>query len=287
MTRRCSQRQFLLRPSALTNQIFAYCLALASLRTGVVIHAFCVLSDHWHGVVSDPDGRLPEFLEHVHKLVAKALNASFDRWENFWSSDPPSCVRLEDDYAVLREIVYTLANPVRAGLVSHGDDWPGLRTTTREVGRGASRTVRKPKVFFRKEKGQPESVTLRITPPVFSGLTPNEVAVRIDRSVEARETEIRVEFEATNRTFLGGVAVRRVSPFDVPKTRAPRRNPSPKVAAADVTVRAAAIARIKKFVDDYRSAFARWRQGIRDVLFPAGTYALRLLAAVPCTAPAG
>src|SRR5262245_1087303 len=84
VTRRCTQRQFRLRPSALTNQIVAYCLALAADRTGVLLHAVCVLSDHWRGVVSDPQARLPEFLGYYHKLVAKAVNASLGRWENLW-----------------------------------------------------------------------------------------------------------------------------------------------------------------------------------------------------------
>jgi hypothetical protein len=40
ITRRCSQRQFLLRPSDVTNSIFLYVLALAAKRFGVEVHAF-------------------------------------------------------------------------------------------------------------------------------------------------------------------------------------------------------------------------------------------------------
>ncbi len=122
VTRRCTQRQFLLRPSELTNQIFAYCLALAAAQTGVAVHAFCVLSDHWHGILSDPEGRAPEFLEIAHKLMAKCINASLGRWENLWSSEQPSIVCLEDDEALLEKIVYTLCNPTAAGLVAHGHE---------------------------------------------------------------------------------------------------------------------------------------------------------------------
>ena len=288
VTRRCTQRQFLLRPSALVNQIFAYCLALAAERTGVIVHAFCVLSDHWHGVVSDPDARLPEFLEHVHKLVAKAVNASLGRWENLWSSEQPSIVRLEDDDAVLQKIVYTLANPVEAGLVSHGDRWPGLRCTAHEAARGGRRTVRRPKVFFRQDGGLPGTIELRITPRViFADLSTAERAARVKRAVEAREQEIRGELGAAGRTFMGADAVRRVRPFDSPKTVEPRRDLSPRVAAGEPTARVAAIRRIKTFLAEYRDAFEKWKAGLREVFFPYGTYALRLLARVPCAAPSG
>ncbi|MEO8899932.1 MAG: hypothetical protein ABI627_00275 [Polyangiaceae bacterium] len=126
VTRRCTHRQFLLRPSRLTNQIVRYSLALAASQSGIVLHAACVMSNHWHGVVSDPDGRLPEFLERFHRLVARAQNASLGRWENFWSSDKASAVLLVSEAGVLEKIAYTLANPTVAGLVHSPFEWPGV-----------------------------------------------------------------------------------------------------------------------------------------------------------------
>jgi len=48
VTRRCAQRQFLLRPSKATSETFLFVLALAAQRFGVRVHAFCVLSNHVH-----------------------------------------------------------------------------------------------------------------------------------------------------------------------------------------------------------------------------------------------
>ena len=79
VTRRCTQRQFLLKPCTVINQIFLYCLALALARTGVVVHAFVVLSNHYHAVVTDPEGKLPEFLAYFHRLVATCVNATLGR----------------------------------------------------------------------------------------------------------------------------------------------------------------------------------------------------------------
>jgi putative transposase len=48
VTRRCSERRFFLKPSPLTSEIFLYVLAVAARRYGVLVHAFCVLSNHCH-----------------------------------------------------------------------------------------------------------------------------------------------------------------------------------------------------------------------------------------------
>ena len=59
VTRRCTQRQFLLKPSRRTNELVRYCLAVAARKTGVLVHAVCFMSNHWHGVITDPLARLP------------------------------------------------------------------------------------------------------------------------------------------------------------------------------------------------------------------------------------
>ncbi len=64
VTRRCSERRFFLRPSKATSDIFRFVLAVAASRYDIRIHAFCVLSNHFH-LVTDPHARLPEF----HRLL--------------------------------------------------------------------------------------------------------------------------------------------------------------------------------------------------------------------------
>jgi len=76
ITRRCTQRQFLLRPDRETTNASIYCLALAAQRTAMHVPAFLAHSNHHHTVVVDTRGRMPEFLELFHKLVAKHQNAS-------------------------------------------------------------------------------------------------------------------------------------------------------------------------------------------------------------------
>ena len=47
ITRRVTQRLFLLKPSRQVNEAFLYCLAVAAEKFGVEVHAYCVLRATW------------------------------------------------------------------------------------------------------------------------------------------------------------------------------------------------------------------------------------------------
>src|ERR1700730_6303517 len=94
LSRRCTQRQFLLRPSAEVEHIYLYCLGEAAARYRVTVYAWIAMSNHQHLIVRDNEGNLPEFIGHLNKMLAKALNARLGRWENFWAAEQPSAVHL-------------------------------------------------------------------------------------------------------------------------------------------------------------------------------------------------
>jgi hypothetical protein len=279
ITRRCTQRQFLLRPSSLTNQVFTYCLAVAAEETGVQIHGVAVLSNHWHGVVSDPLGTLPEFLALLHKLVAKALNALLGRWENFWSSDKTSVVRLVDEHEVLDKMAYVQANPTTAGLVKSPDLWPGL--LSRHV--GETLEVEMPDVFFDDEGQLPHEATLQLVrPPIYRELDTRELDALLVQEVGKRVRRARGEMRQVGKSFLGPKTVLRQATSAQPKTPEPRRNLSPRIACKSTEHRVRALNDLKRFLGRYREAWARWRNGDRQVEFPFGTYAMRLRDGVRC-----
>jgi REP element-mobilizing transposase RayT len=200
VTRRCTQRQFLLKPSRRTNQLVRYCLAVAARKTGVLLHAVCVMSNHWHGVLTDPQARLPEFLEHFHRLLARSQNASLGRWENLWSTDKTSVVLLVSDEDVLEKMAYTIANPTAAGLVRTPREWPGVVTQRM----GEHTRVDMPDVFFDPEGGLPESVTLEFTrPPIYLQLDARRLALHLATAVQRRVRDAREELARQGRKFLG------------------------------------------------------------------------------------
>lgn len=270
---------FLLRPDARTTHVYLYCLALAAAKTGVQVLAFVAMSNHHHLVVHDPEGRLPEFYEHLHKLLAKALNHRWSRWENFWSTEPTCATLLVEAQDVIRKIVYTLANPVREHLVDLARHWPGATSLGLTMGNGAMRIPR-PKGFFRDQGPTPAVAELAVdVPGGFDGRA--EWAGYLSQELSAIEQAAALERRATGKRVLGRSAVSRMSAFDAPTSSPPRRTLRPWVAAKRKEARLAALDALMAFWADYRIALAAIGSRAKRVLFPQGTYRWRHLG-LPC-----
>jgi REP element-mobilizing transposase RayT len=283
VTRRCSERRFFLRPSALTNQIFLYVLAVAAQKHQIFIHAACVMSNHYHLIVTDPDARLPAFVQYLDGLVARATNALLGRRGGLWDSTVSfSAVSNETTVDIVRKTAYALANPVAAGLVRDGREWPGVRTAVEQLGT-ATLVVQRPKVFFGEDGDMPESAefALSVAPGFSSSLQFREAVAAELHSVEERT---RRDMGARERKFLGVARVLAQDPFSSPADREPWRCVSPRVAAIDKWKRLEALSRIARFVHEYRAALSALKAGIRDVVFPAGTYLMRIAHGVRCAA---
>lgn len=282
ITRRVLLRLFLLRPSPDTNRIFLYCLAYAAWKTRVALHVFCAMSNHWHGALTDPEGRLPEFLQVFHRLVAAALNVSLARVENLWAAEATSVVRLDHPDDILEKLAYVIANPVTAGLVKHPADWPGVITR----GLGESFIVTRPKSFFREDGNMPEQITLTCTlPPALAGMGMEAAKRRIRRLVQEHVRRARRTIRAEGRTFLGADGVRTMPLDRSGTTPEPRRKRRPTFVAREPERREAALRRQRAFRTAYRVAFDRWRGGDRNVRFPEGTYRMRVLHRAQCGPP--
>jgi REP element-mobilizing transposase RayT len=284
VTRRCSERRFFLRPSDATNGTFLYVLALAAQRYGVEIHAVCVLSNHYHLLLTDPAASLPAFMQYLDSLVARATNASLGRWEGFWASAASySAVAHDSPEDVISKAAYVLANPVAAGLVRHGREWPGIWTAPEQIG-SAKLTAVRPKVFFSADGYLPESVELELTvPPGFASV--REFQERLSEALTELEEQSRRELASKGRGVLGVARVLAQKPLAHPASGEPRRKLNPRVAARDKWKRIEALSRLVDFLRAYREAWSARRAGVRGVLFPAGTYLLRVLHGVECAAP--
>jgi putative transposase len=282
VTRRCSQRQLLLRPSQVTNQTVGYLLALAANRFQVEVHAYCVMSNHLHLVVSDPEARLPAFTQFFDSLVARSMNAWLARWENFWAPTSYSAVALHGPADVVDKSAYVLANPVAAGLVRRGRSWPGLWSAPERLGVGHLEFQR-PSRFFRASGASslPERACLAlVVPPGFD--SPAQFRRALEDALAAREAAAAADLASQGRGFLGVPGILAQRPFDRPHHREPRRGLNPRLACRDKWRRIQALSQLMQFLSDYRSAFRSWRSGSTRVLFPPGTYLMRVLHRAPC-----
>jgi REP-associated tyrosine transposase len=282
VTRRCSERRFFLRPSKATDAIFRYVLAVAANRYGIQVHAYCVLSNHFHLVVTDPRARLPEFHRYLDGLVARAMNCSLGRWDGFWERDSYSAVKLETDDAVIEKMVYVLANPVAAGLVRRGREWPGVWSDPSLIG-GEAIPAERPTVFFRKLGRMPATASLRLcSPPGFD--SDAAFAERLGKALRDAEDRAAAELEKEGRSFLGVARVLAQKPRAHPAPTEPRRGLNPRVACRNRWKRIEALQRLKDFGMAYREALDKWRAGVRNVLFPRGSWLMRVQHAALCQA---
>jgi putative transposase len=272
VTRRCTQRQYLLRPDRETNNAFIYCLAVAAQRNPIEVMNFVQMSNHLHDGVYDRLGNAPAFYEDFHKLLAKCMNARWGRWENFFSSEQVNVVRLETREALIDKLVYITTNPVEDGLVERVDEWPGS-SGYRALLSGEPLHATRPTRFFAKDGKMPAEVTLHLTIPPELG-DRNEILAEVQARVAAVEEREACNRARTGARVLGRYAVLRQSWRDSPTSREPRRTLRPTFAARSLWARLEAIQRKRDFIAAYRRARLALRAGT-PIPFPHGTYWLR------------
>ena len=280
VTRRCTQRQFLLRPDDETNNAFVYCFAYAAKRAGIGVVAFIANSNHYHAVVVDTEGQIPKFLEVFHRLLAKHQNVlRGGRRENFWSAQQTSLVELIGADDIIAKTLYTLTNPVKDILVERANEWPGA-TSLQGTLDGTSLTAQRPRRFFRATGKMPASVELAfVQPPALMHLSRHDYRQTFVEGIQAIETEAYRERVRTGRRVLGRRAILAQSPFARPSSHARRCEINPRVAARDKGARIEALLRIKAFRAAHAAARQAWLAGLAAI-FPPGTWSLRALCAV-------
>ena len=281
VTRRCTQRTFLLAPSRHVNHVFEYSMAYAAEKYDIALHAFVVMSNHFHMLLTDKYANLPKFMHSLDRTVAAAMNSKYGRWENFWAPGSYSMQELRTYKDVIYKLEYILLNPVRARLVQRPGHWPGL--TSVNIGFGEKRTVKRPDWFFNKKGKLPKEVTWRLVkPPMFRRTRCRDLDQEVRERVERRAKELVKEVRAKGGKFLGKKKVLKIRPLSRPWTRERRRGLSPRVSAKAKEERLKALSDLYEFHRKYRKALKRWLSGDRKVVFPCGTYKMRVFFHVAC-----
>ena len=284
-TRRVHKRQLLLKPSKTVNQLFEYVFAVLAERHDIQLHALTVLSNHRHDVATDPNAQIVEFQRECHSIISRYLNHHFGDAESLWSSEKTNRVTCEQPHDMIDKIAYTLANPVLSYLVMYGANWPGVRSAWP----AAPKRVKQPPGFFRavKDGGEwPEEATLTFhRPPGYDHLSDEALGALIKEATEAKEEKARREAKWFHISFLGRRTIRKQSRYSYPSSVARRFGLRPQVAAKSKWARIERLRRNKDWLVRYEQQLKRFREGERDVVFPFGTYKMRVLYGVECEPP--
>ncbi len=284
-----------------------YLFALLVTKYGLLVHEYLWMSNHWHLVVTDPRGELSAFLQELHSRVSRQLNAlRGDSMENF-ARDPTIQV-IVDGGGVVKQAVYTLANPVAAGLVERVGDWKGCSSLSMRYGQ--TRTFSRPTVGlwaptrasesskgkrtsrgrmrYRGRSKAPQTASFTLVRPADAApeLTDDELR----DEVLARAETAAAEHLATRRAqgkprALGWRAVVSQSYRATATSRRALFQTRPRVAGTDPAACRAFAEKIEAFERAYADARERFRDD-KTVEFPFGTLQMLRRYDVPCaTAP--
>ena len=269
-SRRCSERRFFLRPGGSSNHIFEYCLARACRLTGVLLHEYQVLSNHYHIVFTDVEGNRGKFFRELNAFVARAGNQSLGRWESFFGPGSYNAPVLVDGNAIEEECLYTLCNVVAAGLVPLPEYWEGVCSWRMEY--GDTKVIRRPEGFFRTSMREEEVLELHRPEDLYPELDDDEARAKLREKAKERSYGIAEQIRSKGGGFMGMKRVRKQPWKSSPFTRAPRRGIKPTVAGKNKQKRIDALQANTQFYEEHRDARKRFEAGERDVEFPAGTY---------------
>lgn len=277
ITRRTLRRTHLLRPDGELNNLFLYCLALTADRYGIAVHAAVAMSTHEHLVVTDTRGQLPHFLHEFHRLLALSIKV-LRKWEGaVWDHEKTSVVELRTPQAVVEKIAYVIANPVAAGLVHRAAQWPGVTTTPSQLGR-TTWSARKPAYFFDPRSPQwPDTVALTLTMPPRLDLDAADARRLVADEVERLEQDAQLTVKVNRWKVFGRKLICSMSPYQRARSWEPlrKRNPCFAVGRKQSEAFRESVAALRAFRSAHRFAVELWRKGVRDVLFPLGTWHMR------------
>jgi len=288
ITRRTTRRYFIFRPDAdgRMQNIFWYCLGVTAGEFGVLVHSATLMSSHPHIVLTDVRGVLPDFLREFHRLLANATKCHRGWPEEVFSANNTNVVELLSANAIVAECGYVIANPVAAGAVRRADEWPGATVAAGDIGRRVV-AARRPSAYFCGDNPRwPQTVELPITMPrqIIEQLGSADAG----RDAIAREGGRR-EHAAWNDARLHGrgfCGARRSMSLAITSRGSGwesvgSRKPAFASAGDHVLARLAAQG-VRGFRRAYREALELWRCGATAVVFPAGTWLMRVLHHATC-----
>lgn len=88
-----------------------------------LLHAYCLMSNHYHLLVETPDGNLSAGMRQLNGLYTQRSNRKHGRVGHVFQGRYQAILVDQERY-LLEVARYVVLNPVRAGMVRLAQDWP-------------------------------------------------------------------------------------------------------------------------------------------------------------------
>ena len=280
ITCRTLQGRLLLRPSPRLNDLALGVLGRAQARYQLTIHAFVVLSNHLHLLVSpESPQQLAAFMAFFSVNLAKEVGRLHEWHGTIWSRRYQAIVVSEEESSQVERLLYLLRHGVKEHLVADPRDWPGasglgaLLDGSPIEGTWIDRTLehrlrRRLGTFDPRACESRETVHLSQL-PCWRYLSPEQHRMRVADLIRIVDEEGQRLTEERGSPF-GRERVLRQHPHERPMRT--KRTPAPLVHAATKAVRQALVNAYRAFLSAYRHAADLLKCGDRLVRFPEGAF---------------
>lgn len=92
-------------------------------RFNWTIHAYCLMSNHYHLLIETPDSNLAKGMRHLNGVYTQKFNRSHKRVGHVFQGRYKAILVQKESY-LLELSRYIVLNPVRAQMVRAAKDWP-------------------------------------------------------------------------------------------------------------------------------------------------------------------
>lgn len=92
-------------------------------RFNWVIHAYCLMSNHYHLLIETPDSNLSKGMRQLNGVYTQRFNRKHNRVGHVFQGRYKAILVQKDSY-LLELARYIVLNPVRAQMVRSAKDWP-------------------------------------------------------------------------------------------------------------------------------------------------------------------
>ena len=87
------------------------------------LHAYCLMTNHYHLLIETPDGNLSKGMRQLNGVYTQRFNRTHGRVGHVFQGRFKGILVQKESY-LLELARYIVLNPVRAGMVPFAQDWP-------------------------------------------------------------------------------------------------------------------------------------------------------------------
>jgi len=116
-------RQEAIYEDDLDRRLFLEILAETVADFNWMVHAYCLMTNHYHLLLETPDGNLSAGMRQLNGVYTQRSNRKHDRVGHVFQGRYKAILVDREGY-LLEVARYVVLNPVRAGMVRLAQDWP-------------------------------------------------------------------------------------------------------------------------------------------------------------------